>query len=332
MGGLVSNIILIGVSVLHYVILSPSALSDHQQHQIKGVNHQYARSNFSDPFKIVFPASMRTNTEDSVTRQLNSPAIYLFQEVEEFLNSNPSEIVTLILEDQVETPNGLAKIFNVTGLAKYMLPLSKMPRYGGDWPRVKDMVAANQRLVVFSSSKAKEESEGIAYQGNFVVEYKYGRRGKDTWNCTKRDDDLSPLEEKRKSLVLLNYHSTPIFARYYNEMNSKDLMNATHKCYTTASNNWANFIAVDYGKGIDVRPAFQAVDFLNGKLLCGCDDVNSCRGGSWCPSEVEFGIMAKVFKIGYVSGIIFFILCVVLGYVIPRIVRYIKKSRYKLKR
>lgn len=74
-----------------------------------------------------------------------------------------------------------------------------------------------------------------------------GRRGKDTWNCTKRDD-LSPLEQKRKSLVLLNYHSTPIFARYYNEMNSEDLMNATHKCYTAASNNWANFIAVDYGK------------------------------------------------------------------------------------
>ncbi|KAI8529072.1 hypothetical protein RHMOL_Rhmol12G0197300 [Rhododendron molle] len=55
MGGLISsNIILIVVSVLHFVILSPSALShDHQQRQIKGVNHQYARSNFSDPFKIV---------------------------------------------------------------------------------------------------------------------------------------------------------------------------------------------------------------------------------------------------------------------------------------
>lgn len=52
-----------------------------------------------------------------------------------------------------------------------MLPLTKMPRHGGDWPLIKDMVAANQRLVVFSSAKTKEESEGIGYQGNFVTEY-----------------------------------------------------------------------------------------------------------------------------------------------------------------
>ena len=26
----------------------------------------------------------------------------------------------------------------------------------------------------------------------------------------------------------------------------------------------------------DGRGAFQAVDKLNGKLLCGCDDVNAC--------------------------------------------------------
>lgn len=47
-----------------------------------------------------------------------------------------------------------------------------MPRYGGDWPLVKDMVAANQRLIVFTSDESKEESEGIAYKGNFMIECK----------------------------------------------------------------------------------------------------------------------------------------------------------------
>ncbi|KAG5522963.1 hypothetical protein RHGRI_034944 [Rhododendron griersonianum] len=216
-----------------------------------------------------------------------TPALDLFQEVEEFLTSNPSEIVTLFLKDEVETPNGLAKVLNVSGLTKYKLPLSKMARYGGDWPRVKDMVAANQRLVVFSSAKTKEESEGIGYQGNFVVEYQYGSQGMNPWTCAKRDD-ISPPEKKSKSLVLLNYLQPPDYIRYTEKISRELMMNAIRQCHTIDSDNWANFIDVDYGGGIDVGPALQAVDFLNGKLLCGCDDVNSCRGGSWCPPEAEF--------------------------------------------
>ncbi|KAE9453782.1 hypothetical protein C3L33_14376, partial [Rhododendron williamsianum] len=191
----------------------------------------------------------------------DTPALDLFQEVEEFLTSNPSEIVTLFLKDEVETPNGLAKVLNVSGLTKYKLPLSKMARYGGDWPRVKDMVAANQRLVVFSSAKTKEEN---------------GSQGMDPWTCAKRDD-ISPREKKSKSLVLLNYLQPPDYIRYTEKISRELMMNAIRQCHTIDSDNWANFIDVDYGGGIDVGPALQAVDFLNGKLLCGCDDVNSCR-------------------------------------------------------
>ncbi|KAH7857729.1 hypothetical protein Vadar_015953 [Vaccinium darrowii] len=143
-----------------------------------------------------------------------------------------------------------------------------MPRHGGDWPLIKDMVAANQRPVVFSSAKTKEGSEGIGYLGNFVIEYQYGSPGMDTWNCKY----LAPLKNKSsKSLVLLNYPSTQGNNRY------GELMKAIHQCHTCASGNWSNFITVDYAEGIDVERAFQAVNFLNGKLLCGCDDVNSCK-------------------------------------------------------
>ncbi|KAI7995412.1 PI-PLC X domain-containing protein [Camellia lanceoleosa] len=108
------------------------------------------------------------------------PALDLFKEVEAFLTSNSYEIVTLILEDRVPEKNTLGKVFDASGLTKYLFPLSKMPLYGEDWPLVKDMVTANQRLVVFSSSKSKQESEGIAYQWNFMVEYKFGSDGRHT--------------------------------------------------------------------------------------------------------------------------------------------------------
>lgn len=92
------------------------------------------------------------------------------REIEAFLAANPSEIVTLILEDYVETPNGLPKLFNDSGLTKYWFPVSSMPQNGQDWPLVSDMVASNQRLIVFTSIKSKQDSEGIAYQWNYMVE------------------------------------------------------------------------------------------------------------------------------------------------------------------
>jgi len=61
-------------------------------------------------------------------------------------------------------------VFNASGLFKYWFPVSKMPQNGQDWPLVSDMVASNQRLLVFTSISSKQSTEGIAYQWNFMVE------------------------------------------------------------------------------------------------------------------------------------------------------------------
>lgn len=92
------------------------------------------------------------------------------KELEAFLAKYPTEIVTLILEDYVESPNGLSKLFNASGLMKYWFPLASMPQDGQDWPLVKDMIAKNHRLIVFTSQRQKQQSEAIAYQWNFMVE------------------------------------------------------------------------------------------------------------------------------------------------------------------
>ncbi|OAY77956.1 PI-PLC X domain-containing protein [Ananas comosus] len=75
------------------------------------------------------------------------PALDTMMEIEAFLSANPSEIVTLILEDYVQAPNGLTKVFNESGLLQYWFPVSKMPQNGEDWPLVSDMVANNERLL-----------------------------------------------------------------------------------------------------------------------------------------------------------------------------------------
>lgn len=101
------------------------------------------------------------------------PAIYTLREVEAFLLRNPSEIVTLILEDHVSSHQGLTKLFNMTGLGKYWFPVQNMPQKGEDWPIVSDMIKHNHRLLVFTSNRSKESAEGIAYQWNYMVENQY---------------------------------------------------------------------------------------------------------------------------------------------------------------
>lgn len=98
------------------------------------------------------------------------PAINTLREVEAFLSQYPTEIVTIIIEDYVQTPKGLTSLFVRAGLDKYFFPVSKMPKKGEDWPTVTEMVQKNYRLLVFSSVASKEAEEGIAYQWRYILE------------------------------------------------------------------------------------------------------------------------------------------------------------------
>ena len=94
----------------------------------------------------------------------------VLREVERFLSRNRAEVVTIFVEDYVESPMGLTRVLNASGLARYMLPVWRMPKGGGDWPLLSDMVRDDHRLLVFTSKAAKEAAEGIAYEWRYVVE------------------------------------------------------------------------------------------------------------------------------------------------------------------
>lgn len=98
------------------------------------------------------------------------PAIDVLKEIQLFLEANPSEVITIFIEDYVTSPKGLTKVFNASGLMKYWFPVERMPKNGGDWPLLGDMISRNERLLVFTSKAAKEASEGIAYEWRYVVE------------------------------------------------------------------------------------------------------------------------------------------------------------------
>ncbi|KAK4477549.1 hypothetical protein RD792_016781, partial [Penstemon davidsonii] len=234
------------------------------------------------------------------------PALATFKEIEAFLKANPSEIVTLILQDYVETPKGLSKVFEEARLMKYWFPLSRMPKRGEDWPLVRDMIARNQRVVVFTSNESKEKSEGIAYQWNYMVENQFscihgevsfilyyasnstnfvtniykllssdGDNGMIAGTCFNREES-SALNDTRKSLFLMNYFGSIPSKGLACVHNSGDLSNMIRTCHNAAGKRWPNFVAVDFYKRSEGGGTFQAVDISNGELLCGRKDVHEC--------------------------------------------------------
>ncbi|KAG4175666.1 hypothetical protein ERO13_A11G197300v2 [Gossypium hirsutum] len=124
---------------------------------------------------------------------------------------------------------------------------------------------AEFRKVSWAKANLNHTAQGCCHYWCFHC-YAYNRDNEmQVGNCPNRAES-SGLDDKTKSLVLVNYFHSMSSKEKTCEDNFGDLINMLRTCYAAVGNRWANSVAVDY-KRSEGGGSFQAIDTLNGKLL-----------------------------------------------------------------
>lgn len=188
------------------------------------------------------------------------------QDVRDFLLRNPTEIITIILENYVQDAELLDSAFIEAGLSTYILkPNDWDPVANSGWPYLSWLQANNKRLVIFNSLGATEYTYN---EWQHVIENQYGTLVP-SQACTERKESQA-YDGYVRYLYLTNFFPTfkMNFCDAYEPINTEQF--AAYMVYLKrglgggqcCKDRVPNFIALDF---VDEGFGMKWVNFINKK-------------------------------------------------------------------
>jgi len=182
------------------------------------------------------------------------PLSDIFNDIKTFLDNNPNEIVTIILECYV-TANDIEDEINQSGLFNYLYA------HNAIWPTLQNMIDNNNRLVIFTDvDDASSSQSWYHYVWEYAVETHYSVGNINDFTCDfNRGDAVNDL-------FIFNHFVTDGTLGYglYNESNDVNanpfFINRALDCQNQ-TNKFPNFVTVDY---YELGDGLAVVDQLNG--------------------------------------------------------------------
>ena len=182
------------------------------------------------------------------------PLSDIFNDIKIFLDNNPNEVITIILECYV-TANDIEDEINQSGLSNYLYTHNTV------WPTLQNMINNDNRLVIFSDvDDASSSQNWYHYVWEYAVETHYSVGNINDFTCDFNRGD--PLND----LFIFNHFVTDATLGYglYNESNDVNanpfFINRALNCQTQ-TNKFPNFVTVDY---YELGDGLAVVDQLNG--------------------------------------------------------------------
>jgi hypothetical protein len=182
------------------------------------------------------------------------PLSDIFNDIKTFLDNNPNEIVTIILECYV-TANDIEDEINQSGLSNYLYT------HNAAWPTLQSMIDNDNRLVIFTDvNDASSSQNWYHYVWDYAVETHYSVETINDFTCDfNRGDSVN-------NLFIFNHFVTDATLGYglYNEsndVNSNPFFIARALDCQTQANKFPNFVTVDY---YELGDGLAVIDQLNG--------------------------------------------------------------------
>lgn len=179
-------------------------------------------------------------------------------EIKEFLEKNPTEIITIFLENYVTKLDMLDALLVASGVSQYVLkPTDWDVEESNGWPTIDWMQKQNKRLVIFNSNGP---SDYLFDEWTQVIENQYGTLRVKAAARERRESKLHGA--KKRYLYLLNF--IPSFKydfgnsfKLINSMFLRQLIEHTYKNglgkdneYRNRLPNFINIDFVDQGNGL----------------------------------------------------------------------------------
>ncbi len=183
------------------------------------------------------------------------PLTDVLTEIRLFLDANPNEIVTIILECYVSS-NAYEQDMITSGLLPYVYTHT-----GGQWPTLQEMINANERLVILSDADdAAPGQEWYHYVWDYAVETHYSVYSSDGFTCDfNRGDSINDL------FILNHFITDQTLGVGWEDSaliaNSNPFFTLRAQTCQQLKQKFPNFPTVDF---YEVGDALQVVDILNG--------------------------------------------------------------------
>ena len=192
------------------------------------------------------------------------PLSEIFNDVKIFLDNNPNEIVTIILECYVAA-NAIEDEINQSGLSNYLYS------HNLTWPTLQNMIDNNNRLVIFSDMDDSSNSQSwYHYIWDHAVETHFSVDNINDFTCDFNRGNST------NDLFILNHFVTDatlgygLYTESHNVNSNPFLITRAMNCHTQTT-KIPNFVTIDFYELGDGLNAVNQLNALNTSQI----DVNN---------------------------------------------------------